>query len=47
LLAQALKTAYRDARLEATAETGLPVEAFPAETPWATHETLDGEIWPG
>jgi Domain of unknown function DUF29 len=47
LLPRALSTAYRDARLEAAAETGLPIASFPLECPWAASEIQDGEFWPG
>ena len=46
LLPRALANAYRDARLEATAETGLALATFPADCPWSVGEALDGEFWP-
>jgi hypothetical protein len=46
LLAQVLASAYRDARLEAAAETGLAIAMFPPACPWSTTEALDGEYWP-
>ena len=46
LLSQALANAYRDARLEATAETGLAIATFPIDCPWTAPQALDGEFWP-
>ena len=46
LLPQALASAYRDARLEAAAETGLAVSAFPEACPWTLAQSLDAEFWP-
>ncbi|MEE7492311.1 DUF29 domain-containing protein [Methylobacterium oryzae CBMB20] len=39
-LAQALARAYRDAREEASAETGLPLKIFPKECPYTREELL-------
>ena len=39
-LAQALMRAYRDAREEASAETGLPLKRFPKECPYTREELL-------
>ncbi|MCJ2073499.1 DUF29 domain-containing protein [Methylobacterium sp. J-030] len=39
-LAQALSRAYRDAREEAAAETGLPLGLFPKECPYTWEELL-------
>ena len=39
-LAQALVRAYRDAREEASAETGLPLKIFPKECPYKREELL-------
>jgi len=47
LLPQALASAYRDAALEAVAETGLPGSTFPADCPWAVEQVLDSGFWPG
>jgi uncharacterized Zn finger protein len=44
---QALASAYRDAALEAVAETGLPGSTFPDRCPWAVEQVLDGGFWPG
>jgi hypothetical protein len=46
LLPQALASAYRDARLEAAAETSLAVAAFPEACPWTVEQALDAEFWP-
>ena len=46
LLPQALASAYRDARLEAAAETGLAVAVFPEACPWTLAQSLDAEFWP-
>jgi hypothetical protein len=46
LLPQALAKAYRDARLEAAAETGLAIATFPEACPWSTEQALDGAFWP-
>jgi hypothetical protein len=43
---QALANAYRDARLEASAETGLAVATFPVGCPWSDDQTLAPEFWP-
>ncbi len=47
LLPQALASAYRDAALEAVAETGLAGAAFPAACPWTVEQVLDRGFWPG
>jgi Domain of unknown function DUF29 len=47
LLPQALASAYRDAALEAVAETGLAGTTFPATCPWTVEQVLDWEFWPG
>ena len=47
LLPQALASAYRDAALEAVAETGLAGATFPRMCPWTVEQVLDGEFWPG
>lgn len=43
---QALASAYRDARLEAAAETGLALATFPVDCPWPVEQALDGAFWP-
>ncbi len=47
LLPQALASAYRDAALEAVAETGLVGSTFPETCPWTVEQALDGGFWPG
>jgi hypothetical protein len=47
LLPKALASAYRDAALEAVAETGLPGATFPATCPWTVQEVMDGGFRPG
>ena len=46
LLPQALASAYRSARLEAIAETGLAGSTFPDTCPWTVEEVSDEEFWP-
>ena len=46
-LPNALASAYRDASLEAVAETGLPGDTFPDTCPWTIEQILDGAFWPG
>lgn len=46
LLPATLANAYRDARLEAAAETGLAIATFPDNCPWSVEKTLDAEFWP-
>ncbi len=46
LLPQALASAYRDARLEAAAETGLALATFAVDCPWLLEQALDGEVVP-
>ena len=46
LLPQALASAYRDAALEAVAETGLAGAASPAACPWTVQEVMDRGFWP-
>jgi hypothetical protein len=45
-LADAIASAYRVARLEASAETGLKLAAFPALCPWSAADILDEDFWP-
>ena len=47
VLPSALASAYRDASLEAVAETGLPGGTFPEACPWTVEQVLDGGFWPG
>ena len=47
LLPQALLSAYRDAALEAVAETGPPGGTFPQACPWSEGQVLDAGYRPG
>jgi Domain of unknown function DUF29 len=47
LLPQAFASAYRDAALEAVAETGLAESTFPDACPWTVEEVLNSGFWPG
>jgi len=47
LLPQALLSAYRDAALEAVAETGPPGGTFPQACPWSEGQVQDAGFWPG
>ncbi len=47
LLPQALASAYRNAALEAVAETGLAGSTFPEACPWTVEQVLDNGFWPG
>ena len=46
IVPNALSAAYRDAVLEAAAETGLPDSTFPADCPWSAEEALHADFWP-
>jgi hypothetical protein len=46
LAPSALASAYRDAVLEAVAETGLPESTFPKTCPWTFEQVLSAEFWP-
>jgi hypothetical protein len=47
-LDEALEAAYEDARLEASAETDLPLRAFPMRRPFEYAEIMERSIvWPG
>ena len=46
LLPAALAAAYRDAALEAVAETGLPGATFPATCPRRVEDVTDAGFWP-
>jgi hypothetical protein len=46
LLPEALAFAYREAPLEAAAETGLAKSTFPEICPWTVEEVLDKGFWP-
>jgi Domain of unknown function DUF29 len=44
----ALEGAYEDARIEASAETGLPLGVFPVKRPFEYAEIMERSIvWPG
>jgi len=47
LLPQALASAYRDAALEAVAETELAGSTFPDGCPWTVEQVMDRGFWPG
>jgi Domain of unknown function DUF29 len=47
-LDEALEAAYEDAQIEASAETDLPLSAFPARRPFEYAEIMERSIvWPG
>jgi Domain of unknown function DUF29 len=47
-LDEALQGAYEDARVEASAETGLPLSVFPVRRPFDYAEIMERSIvWPG
>jgi Domain of unknown function DUF29 len=41
-----LSAAYRKARLDAEAETGLPRGTFPAACPWSFDQIMSDTFWP-
>lgn len=45
--ATVLSDLYETARLDASGETGLPLETFPAECPFTIEQILDPEFLPG
>lgn len=47
MLPDALRTAYRYARLTAQRETGLPEDVFPATCPYSFGQVEDEGFWPG
>jgi len=47
LVPQALASAYRSARRDAVAETGLAGPTFADACPWTVEEVLDSGFWPG
>ncbi len=47
MIAEATAYAYGNAVIEASAETGLPDSAFPAECPWSFDAIMDPAVWPG
>ncbi len=46
LTPRAMQIAYRDAVLEAVAETGLPRATFPETCPWSFEQANDADSWP-
>jgi hypothetical protein len=44
---EAIANAYRSARGEAHAETGLPKAVFPDACPWPSDQIMDPDFWPG
>lgn len=44
--AQAFASSYRNARELAAAETGLPVETFPEDSPFSLEEAMSKDFWP-
>jgi hypothetical protein len=42
-----VETDYQDVRLDASTETGLPLERFPETCPWTAEQVLDVMFWPG
>lgn len=45
-LPTSIADAYRLARRDAAAETGLSEDAFPAECPWRFEELMNAAFWP-
>ena len=46
LLPQAIERAYRDAVIEAEAETGYLASVFPRPCPWTFEQIMDPDFWP-
>jgi hypothetical protein len=46
-LPEAIASAYRYARRDASAETGMRATAFPAACPYSLSDMLDEAFWPG
>ena len=46
LLPKAMASAYRDAVLEAVAETGIKAVVFPEACPWSWDEAMAQGFWP-
>jgi hypothetical protein len=44
--ARAFARSYRNARELASAETGLPVEMFPEDSPFSVEEAMSKDFWP-
>lgn len=45
-ISEAMIRAYREARMEAAAETGLKEITFPAACPWSFDRVMDEDFWP-
>jgi hypothetical protein len=45
-LGEAIASAYRLARIEAAAETGLTAATFSLSAPWSVAEILEEDFWP-
>jgi hypothetical protein len=43
---EAMTDAYRRARRDASVETGLLVDTFPAECPWSFEAVMQDHFWP-
>jgi hypothetical protein len=46
LVMSVMHDGYRDARLEASEETGLPLATFPQDCPWTAEQVLNADFWP-
>ncbi|MBF0137892.1 MAG: DUF29 domain-containing protein [Magnetococcus sp. DMHC-1] len=46
-LVNAISSAYRRARRQASAETGHPENLFPDICPWSFEQMIDHDFWPG
>jgi hypothetical protein len=46
-LPEAIDSAYRYARRDASAETGIRASVFPATCPYSLAEIMDEAFWPG
>ncbi len=46
LIAEALRDAYGDARIEAERETGLDGGLFPVESPFTFEQAINEDFWP-
>lgn len=44
---EATSYAYENARIGASAETGLAEATFPADCPWTFGQIMDARFWPG
>ncbi len=46
LVADMIEEDFRHSRLDASDETGLPLETFPETCPWTAEQILDEAFWP-